>query len=967
MSLSTASIEEIGTILQPAENNLFDLSHSDTVWIVLEGKIDLFICAKSPVGEPGARYHFLRVEQGNAVFGIDLMQRDTSFFASALPSTKLLRLPLRDLVDRIAQKDDVARVLMENWITAVSTRLCAKRSPSSCVDAASESVFTISESTKAVIAAEGVTWVCHKRGDSLPLGDTRLVKVNGAGYFPVSRAGWLQPSASSELHAVSTFSLNEVDPSWHGLQEFHSFAERLLIIEREESLASERNRIRQRSSVDAALLGNALRRLTAPIEKANASASEEGNCSHPIFVALQRVADEIGMTLTAPASMMQTLEVQDPIGLIAKTSGVRVRRVALKGDWHKHLSNPLLCFVESGGRPIALLIKSSKIQIFDPAAGTLTALDDKLASEIHPIAYSLYRTFPSKALSGLDLLKFGLCRCKSDLLLIGLTGSAIGALTAINPYITGVIIDRVIPGAAKNDLLQMSLLLLVVAVATSLFGLVRGFATIRLQSKMDADLQAAVWDRLLALPVSFFRDFSAGDLAQRSMGISQIREVMTGSVLNAALSAIFSVFSFGLLFFYSLELAFVAASLAFVASAVSIGGGLAQLRYGRQIQRVSGELSSKLLQFVSGIAKLKVSGTEGRAFAAWAREFSRQKQSAVATRRLSNILIVFNGVFPTISLIVIFYANAQMPNGGQKQALTTGEFLAFVAAFTQFLTATLALSGTLISILSVVPVYERTRPILETLPESSQAKSAPGILSGEIEISHLSFQYRADSPMVLRDLTLKIPAGQAVAFVGPSGCGKSTLFRMLLGFETPSAGKVYYDGQDLSGTDVQAVRRQIGVVLQTSKPISGSIFENIVGSSYLTIDDAWEACRLAGLDEDIKRMPMGLHTMVSDGGGGISGGQRQRLMIARAIVTRPRILLFDEATSALDNRTQAIVSHSLVNLQATRIVIAHRLSTVINMDRIFVLNKGGIAENGTYQELMERKGMFYELAKRQLT
>jgi ABC-type bacteriocin/lantibiotic exporter with double-glycine peptidase domain len=241
------------------------------------------------------------------------------------------------------------------------------------------------------------------------------------------------------------------------------------------------------------------------------------------------------------------------------------------------------------------------------------------------------------------------------------------------------------------------------------------------------------------------------------------------------------------------------------------------------------------------------------------------------------------------------------------------------------------------------------------------------VLSGEIEISHVNFSYRPDSPLVLRDMTLRIGAGQSVAFVGASGCGKSTLLRILLGFERPGSGTVYFDGQDLAGLEIEAVRRQIGVVLQTSKPISGTIFENIVGSAPLSVNDAMEACKLAGLDEEIRGMPMGLHTMIGDGGGGISGGQRQRLMIARAIAGKPRILLFDEATSALDNRTQAIVSQSLAGLQATRVVIAHRLSTVVHADRIFVLDKGSVAESGTYYELMQRKGIFHELAIRQLT
>jgi NHLM bacteriocin system ABC transporter ATP-binding protein len=966
MAHSMASLEEAGTIL-PSGSKSFDLGRRDAVWVVLEGKIDIFVCTKSTDGEPGARYYFLRVEEGNAAFGIEFQKSGMIFLACSAPGTRLLLLKPDVLIERIANKDENARYLIEGWIGAISARFCTKRFPLSFVDACADSPIQISEETRAIVATDGVIWVRHRSGESRPLDDHRLPKVNGSGYFPVSRFAWLQASADSELDAVSTFSLPELDQFRESLDHFHAFIECLLNIERAEALQEEQNRIRQRASLDITLLNNALWRLTTPIRKMRAWHDDGKSCTNHVFLALQMVAAEMNIELTPPFQMLQNLEIRDPVGMIAKTSSVRVRKVALKGSWWKRCSGPLLCFTEENNTPVALLLKSSRAEIYDPSKRTFTPLNEKLALELNPLAYTLYRPFPAKALNGFDLLRFGLSRCTSELLLIAGTGVATGALAIVNPYVTGIIFDRLIPGAERNQLYQTSALLFAVAIASSMFMFVRGFAALRLQGKMDAAIQAAVWDRLLGLPVSFFRDYSSGDLAQRSMGISQMRDILTGSALNAVLSGIFSVFSFALLFYYSVRLAVIGTLLVAIACAVSMACGFAQLRTRRQILDVSGKLSSTLLQFVGGITKFRVSGTERRAFSIWAREFSTQKQISVNARQISNLLSVFNSIFPAVSLAVIFYANAHFLVAWQGAALSTGEFLAFLAAFAQFLLAALTLSNTFLGVVSVIPIYERTKPILQAVPESSDAKSSPGTLSGGIEISHVSFSYREDSPLVLRDMSLRIEAGQAVAFVGSSGCGKSTLLRILLGFERPSSGMVYYDGQDLAGLDIQAVRSQIGVVLQTSKPVSGSIFENIVGSAPLSIEDAWEACRLAGLDEDIKRMPMGLHTNISDGGGGISGGQRQRLMIARAIVSKPRILLFDEATSALDNRTQAIVSHSLAGLQATRIIVAHRLSTVARMDKIFVLDKGRVYESGTYEKLMQRGGMFYELAKRQLT
>lgn len=456
-------------------------------------------------------------------------------------------------------------------------------------------------------------------------------------------------------------------------------------------------------------------------------------------------------------------------------------------------------------------------------------------------------------------------------------------------------------------------------------------------------------------------------MADRSFGIEYILRILTDSAINSILSGVFSIFSFFLLFYYNWELALIASGLAlliFATSAVSIYFGV---HYQRQIFRIRGRISGMLLEFIGNIARLRVSGAEPRAFAAWAREFAKQKELSIRAQKVSNGLAIFSSAFPVISLAVIFGYATQLMGQPLLHAFTTGALLAFLTAFAQFQSGALQLSAAIGSALGVVPLYERAKPIFETLPEMADANQHPGELSGSIEINHVNFRYHPDLPLVLRDVSFAVKPGQFVAVVGPSGSGKSSLLRLLLGFEKPESGAIYYDGQDLTGLDVQAVRRQIGVVLQSARLTSGTILDNIVGSAPLTIDDAWEAAQKAGLEQDIREMPMGMYTMVSEGGGNLSGGQGQRLMIARAIVKRPRIFLFDEATSALDNRTQAMVSRSLEAFRATRIVIAHRLSTIINADRILVVEKGMVVQSGSYQDLANQEGLFRELAKRQLT
>jgi len=485
-----------------------------------------------------------------------------------------------------------------------------------------------------------------------------------------------------------------------------------------------------------------------------------------------------------------------------------------------------------------------------------------------------------------------------------------------------------------------------------------------LEGKFDYSVNAAIIDRLLSLPVPFFRRYSAGDLASRAAGISEIRRLISGTVLLTLISSAFSLISFALLFYYDVRLALIATVITVFVVGITFLASVLQLRYQRKVRDFEGKIAGIVLQMITGISKLRVAGAEGHAFAYWAKEFASQKKMMFRARTVANHLIVFNSALPVLSSAIIFASLALQPQG---LSLSTGDFLAFNAAFTQFLVAAVLLSTAITMIQGLVPIYERSQPILQTLPEVDEHKAHPGELSGEIELSHVSFRYEADGPLILKDVSLQIHPGEFVAIVGPSGTGKSTLFRLLLGFEKPERGSIHYDGQDVAVLDIQEVRRQIGVVLQQSRVMTGDIYHNIVGAAPLTVDDAWEAARKAGIDEDIKLMPMGMHTVVSEGGSTFSGGQRQRILIARAIVNNPRILLFDEATSALDNRTQANVSESLQKLQATRIVIAHRLSTIRNADRIFVFDNGRIVQNGTYQELMNQSGLFVELAKRQLS
>jgi NHLM bacteriocin system ABC transporter ATP-binding protein len=505
------------------------------------------------------------------------------------------------------------------------------------------------------------------------------------------------------------------------------------------------------------------------------------------------------------------------------------------------------------------------------------------------------------------------------------------------------------------------------ALGAAVFRVSQGIVTARVETAADAATQAAMWDRLLELELSFFRDYPAGDLQSRLSAVGEMRRLLVGTTLRSVFAVFVVVLDLALLLYYSPRLTVVALGVALLAAAASVAAGGAQVRLARRVHELRGRFFGFMVQLVHGIAKLRVSAAEARAFALWARQYAELLRLEVRQRRIGDVHKVVTIAITASSTIALFAVAAPLvrPAGGALPLLSAGAFIAFSVAYGTFIAAITTLSETAADLVSARILHERARPLLEAPREVDAHKADPGQLAGRIRLDRVSFAYRSDGPPVLDGVDLTVEPGSFVALVGPSGSGKSTLFRLLLGFDRPGSGKILYDGQDLAGLDVHAVRRQMGVVLQYGRINAGSLFENIACATRVSLRDAWDAARAASFAEDIEAMPMGMHTVISEGGTNLSGGQRQRLLIARALVHRPRILLLDEATSALDNRTQATVSESLSRLSVTRIVIAHRLSTIREADRIFVIDAGRLVQAGRFAELAAQEGLFARLISRQ--
>ena len=662
-----------------------------------------------------------------------------------------------------------------------------------------------------------------------------------------------------------------------------------------------------------------------------------------------------------PVDIPRSIETtEDQLDYALKPHGLMYRPITLSEDWYRSSFGPILAFDKDSGLPVVLLPKKYGGYFWQGADGSAVTAGKATAERLSPEAICFYKPLPMKKIGIPDLISYMKdCLNWADLtVVIGLTLLVTGVGILV-PHITKTLSGFVLESGNSIVLWSTALFLLCVLVSSQLLTASRELAMARIQTKVAVPMEAAMMARLMSLPTPFFRRFSAGELASRSGAVGKLCTLLLGGVFSTGVTAIISLLYINQVFSYAPALGFPALAVNLVMAAVTVLTGFLKMKEAREYMKGAAEESGISYAIISGIQKIKLSGAEKRAFAKWAKIYSSGAEIEYDPPLFLKISQAVTLAVSLLGTVWLYYLAA-------KSGVSPSAYLAFTAAYGTVTGAFTAFAGIATSAAQIQPILEMAEPILQAEPETAEGKETVTKLSGGIELSNVSFRYYDTQPYVINGLNLKIRAGEYVAIVGKTGCGKSTLLRLLLGFETPEKGAIYYDRKDLRSLDLGSLRRKMGVVTQDGSLFHGDIFSNItVSAPRLTLEDAWDAAEKAGIADDIRAMPMGMQTFISEGQGGISGGQKQRLMIARAIAPKPKILLFDEATSALDNKTQKQVSDALAGLDCTRIVIAHRLSTVKDCDRILVLEDGKIIEEGTYDMLIRKGGFFAELVERQ--
>ncbi|MDE0330262.1 MAG: ATP-binding cassette domain-containing protein [Nitrospinae bacterium] len=957
----------------PCAGNLpVKLDDPDSVWFIDQGAVNLFLVEFKDGVEQAAPQHLLRRESGWLLPGVAPDQRDNnedntlSLIAKGTPGTILKRLPV-SLLSQVHPAELAEQT--DTWLTAITETLSRFANPLPRPTALTEPGLKQALGPCTLSVRRGVVWVPEPpRGASLFMGiidPAELSEENGSheAVIPLTRTSWLTLFDEATLTGESTETLAEQGTLLPALASFHAVAfalerlnRRLVVVD---DVNLERARTTSRRTAEKAARQRLFNIYDLPIDR------DAGIEDTALADALQHIGRHEGIDFKIPARSGFSAS---PVGLVEvlDASGLRARRVRFKaeGNWWRGDSNAMLGFRAEDGRPVALLPgKFGRYREIDPVSKRSFRVTADRAGALGKKAWMFYRPLPTRDVKPADLLGIALRGSAADLARLVITGLLYGLINLLPAIALGFVANEILAGGNAETLYA-------VAVAVAAFGLLGGLlhllqstAMMRLEGRSATRVEAAFWDRLMRLPSSILHRHPAGDLAMSGMTFQNLRDSLQGVVANSFLSIIFLIPVFGVIFFYDATLGAITLGFSLASLLFTLVLGLRQVSpYGRMISAAR-RVAGRLFQIVGGISKLRMDNAEGSAYAIWAKDYREQKRAEIELGAIEGHSRAFGAALPFLAGGVLLFSVAAV----EDRNIPVGDFLVVYTVFIVFQSAIARLGESIGAIAAILPAFGQMRPLLSAVPETVTEGEPVEYLGGEILFDHISFRYDPDGPLILDDVTIHARPGEFIAIAGESGAGKSTLFRLALGIDWPTSGAVYYDGRELRHLNLKQVRKKIGAVPQSVGLHPQDLWDNLVSHhDEVKTDEVWAAVRTAEVEAQIREMPMGMMTMVGASGTVLSGGESQRITIARSVIGAPRIMLLDEATNWLDNESQAKVMRNLADLTSTRLVIAHRLSTLEQADRIYVLQAGKVVQCGSFNELKEVDGVFKELIKRQI-
>lgn len=955
------------TLLSGSTTGEFTLRETDRIWYVANGTVDLFLVHTSADEVIHPYQHVLRASTGDMCFGVERVAVNSGGYIElrAKPSIDAeLQVVKFESIEAL-EEQQILIDQVENWIRAFSDFVVKEihdtPRPMYRLNAGR---FELGEGST-VSARSGVVWFkSDEKSSYLGLIDG---KDDAMDYLPLTNRSWIVcASPTKEYEVLKTVevltnqNLKTILASFHKRVIQAEELNRVLAIADQANLQLDRVGLRQQKEQEARSA------LSLMIQRGTAHSPKRG-----VIGALQLIGryEAIDFDLVS-YRQDKDLPVTTLVPQIAARSGITCRLVRLSSEeyWWRSNNGSLLAFRKADDAPVAIVPNHfGSNSLHDPGSAKSRKITKKVSGELHDYAYMFIEPLPRTPISFRGLLSFLFRNLGSDIARIVTPGIVLGFISLLPAIAIGLLVDWLFVSQSVNLIGLVIATLLCSSVLGLLLQLYQHGSLLQVEGRSGIRLTAAFMDRILRLSRRDLHEVTSGDLAERAMSFNYFRDNLSGAVMQSLASALFFLPAVVLLYVFDPVLAGITMAVGLMSFISIVAIGMSQVRWQKQYLRIHQSLAGKMLQYINGMAKLRTSGAESAVFAQWAQDYREKKHAELKIKQLQAVGLATAMTIPSFGAAMLFLTTFTF----ESNVLDIGDFLVVYTAAMVFLTAVAQFGNSLSVLASALPAFQRIKPILTREVDDSSTTlpwATTATLTGDIRLDHVSFSYEVDDEPVIEDVSIHVEPGEFVAIVGESGSGKSTLLRLLLGLEKPSTGAVFYDNRNIQHSNLRMLRRNIGVVVQRGELTPGTILDNIIGTTGdASEEDAWLAAEKAAVGREIEAMHMGMYTQVSEDVTLFSGGQTQRILIAAALVRNPSILVLDEATNWLDNECQAEVMQNISSMVCTRIVVAHRLSTIKNADKIYVMSEGKVVEQGTYDELTRADGVFSKLSTRQVS